>query len=279
MEIKSIVVRYRAKNGVASAWSNKIKELLESGGFRVLLEPSSASAPESSACRADLLVVVGGDGTLLNTVGVCDGKLPPVLGFSVNSLGYLLPHRVETYEAVLRKFLAREYRVDEIRLGRCSYLGGSRYFLNEVGIWAPRGKLIECEVRVGGHELYRPRCDGLIISTPAGSTAHALSYGGPVILGLRAPVLEVLVLGSLSPLVRPILSCGKRVEVTLLPSSEPASLIIDGRFVAELSGGSSIKVAPSKRKLRMISVEEYSTSIARKLFMRLTDMGRALPPE
>ncbi len=271
-----VVIRYRA-GGRAAEWSERISQLLKNWGARVHLESSEVTAQETLACRASLLIIVGGDGTLLGAVRICGGSLPPVLGFSVDSLGYLLPHKVEAYEDVLERVSAGDYRIDELRLGSYSHPGGSGYFLNEVSLWAPRGKLIECRVRVGELELHDVRCDGIIISTSAGSTGHALSYGGPIILGQRAPVLELLVPGVLSPLVRPIVAYGRRVEVALLPSSRPAALISDGYFVAEVPGGAKLRVAPSRKVLRMLVVQEHSTEAEQKLLMRLTDMGRALP--
>lgn len=274
MNFKKVVIRFRGGKSLAAEWSSKAAKKLESEGITVLLESSAIDRGESSACDADLVVVIGGDGTLLGLVDLCGDSLPLVLGFSAESLGYLLPHSVEYLEAVLEKVVAGEYKIQKVRLGEYTCGAIHKFFLNEVGLWAPRGKLIEFFIHIRGISFYRARSDGILVSTSAGSTAHALSYGAPVILNHDEPILEVIFPGALSPLVRPLIVYNTSVEISLIQGSETASLIADGRYITELAPGSVIKVYPSQKSLELATVEGYADNLIKKLYLRLTDMSR-----
>lgn len=274
MNLRKVVIRFREKGGAAAEWGYRAARKLESMGIAVLVESSAVDREQSAACDADLVVVVGGDGTLLKLVDLCRGSLPPVLGFAAESLGYLLPHGVESLEAVLEKTISGEYETRRVRLGEYFSRSISGFFLNEVGIWAPRGKLIEYTVYVGRLRLYRARSDGVLISTSAGSTAHALSYGAPVIVDFDEPILEAVFPGALSPLVRPLIAYNKSMEILLSQSSEAACLVVDGYYIADLPPGSEVKASPSQRSLELVTVDSYAVDPADKLYLRLVDMGR-----
>ncbi|MEM0376431.1 MAG: NAD(+)/NADH kinase [Thermofilum sp.] len=273
MNLRKVVIRFREKGGSAAEWGYKAAKKLESKGIAAVVESSAVGRGQSAACDADLVVVVGGDGTLLRLIDLCGGSPPPVLGFAAESLGYLLPHSVETLEVVLEKAMAGECEVRRVRLGEYSSQAITGYFLNEVGLWAPRGKLIEFTMRVGGF-FYKARSDGVIVSTSAGSTAHALSYGASIIVNFDEPILEAVFPGALSPLVKPLIAYNKSMEILLSQNSETAHLIVDGRYVADLPPGSEVKVSPSQKNLELVTVESYAVDLARKLYLRLIDMGR-----
>lgn len=274
MRLRRAVIRYREKGVSAEDWSHKIADLLESEGVSVQLESSSTREGKSSACSADLIIVVGGDGTLLGLVSMCGVSMPPVLGFAAESLGYLLPHDARFSEAVLKEVIAGNYKIREVRLGEYVHGESKGVFLNEVGLWAPRGKLIECTVRVGGIDFYRARSDGILVSTPAGSTAHALSYGGAIVFNLDEKILEVVYPGALSLLIRPLVIYNQSVGVALSKHSEEASLVVDGRYKTSLAPGSEVAVAPSSKTLELLIVEGYAVNPVKKLYSRLVDMGR-----
>jgi len=273
-------VKIRGRDSTAVDWGRRIAEYLQKRGIEVYVDPilhHSVSLPrlsEHEARQADLAVIIGGDGTLLQTVQRSGAKLPPIVGFTVGSLGYLLPHRVEDYAEVLEGLVSGRYSVRKVSLGEFS-LGEHRgLFLNEVSVWGLRGKLIEYSLYVGGVEFFRARSDGVIISTPAGSTAHALSYGGPILLDLDKPMLEVVFAGGLSSFLKPLVVYDSPVSVRV--EKHPAFVVVDGQRELSLEYSQTIVVKPAHTYLELIVVEPYVNPLE-KLYLRLTDLNRWKP--
>ena len=208
MSIRSVWLKARADDPVALDWARKIYDFLRLRGVKTYVDPllgyyvSATQLSETEVFGLDLAILIGGDGTFLRVVQKSGGRLPPVLGFAVNSLGYLLPHRIDDAENVLESVLNKNYLIKNVALGEYVFGNEKGVFLNELCIWALPGKLIEFELSLDDVSLYRGRSDGIIIATPSGSTGHALSYGGPVILDVSQKALEVLFPGALSPMLR-----------------------------------------------------------------------------
>jgi NAD+ kinase len=273
-------VKVRGRDSTAVDWGRRIAEYLQGKNMEVYVDPilrHSVPLPQLSeheAWRADLAVIIGGDGTLLQAVQRSGAKLPPIVGFTVESLGYLLPHRVEDYAKVLDGVVNGLYSVRKVMLGEFS-LGEHRgFFLNEISIWGLRGKLIEYSLYVDGVEMFRARSDGVIVSTPAGSTAHALSYGGPILLSLDKPMLEVVFAGGLSSLLKPIITYDSSVSIRV--EKHPAFVVIDGQRELSLEYSQTVSARPSRTYLEFIVAEPHVNPLE-KLYLRLTDLNRWKP--
>ncbi len=272
-----IWLRSRSTDSELLVWVRKIVTYLTENGVEVFVDPILGhflrleSLPESEAYKADFAVIVGGDGTLLRTVQKSGGRLPPIVGFTTNSVGYLLLHNVADYENVFSQLFNGNYEFEDVQLGEFESKELKAIFLNEVAVWAHTGKLVELEVTVGGEKLYHLRADGVIVSTPAGSTGHALSYGAPVITTLSIPILEVVFAGALSPLIRPLVIYNTPVEIQVM--TWPSVLVVDGHVTLSLEYSSTLVVKPSGRKLRLVSVKGYRRKFSDRLRYRLLDRG------
>ncbi|ABL77929.1 NAD(+)/NADH kinase [Thermofilum pendens] len=277
MSFRKVWMKARANDPVVLEHARLLYRYLTDRGLDVYVDPllghviPGRSLSELEAREADLGIVVGGDGTLLRTVQKSNAVLPPILGFSSDSLGYLLPHRVDVAREVLEEVLRGNYSERDVALGE--FIAGERagVFLNEVCVWSEPGKIVEFEVLLNDESLYRVRGDGVIVATPAGSTGHAFSYGGPVIIDTGQRALEVVFPGALSPLIRPLIVHGGSIAVKVI--AHPANLVVDGQVYSKLQEASKVTVRPSSKSLRFIYVEKYETPLPEKLARRVLDRG------
>jgi NAD+ kinase len=214
----------------------------------------------------DLVVVLGGDGTLLSVARTLAGKVP-ILGVNLGNLGFLTEiSRGELYPALVQvlagRFQTETRSLFDIDLKRASGAGGDpggmRYrVLNDAVITkSALARIIELTLRVDSHLVARFRADGLIISTPTGSTAYNLSAGGPIL----SPLLGVAILTPICPhalSLRPIVvPDAGAIEVTLETPREEVYLTLDGQEGTSLSQGDTVSITRSKATVKLIKVSE-----------------------
>ncbi len=198
----------------------RIRGIFESRGIEVILAERSAQmigetgvAFEAMVEQADFLVSLGGDGTLLSLVRRSYGQGKPVLGINAGNLGFLADIRLSEVEAFVDRLHAGDYRIDDRMMieGYVERADGSQepfFALNDVVITSPKpSKMVQVNASIDGERFNSYRGDGLIISTPTGSTAYNLAAGGPVIYPLtKAFIITPVLAHSLTnqrPLVVP----------------------------------------------------------------------------
>lgn len=202
-----------------------------------------------SEMRADLIVTVGGDGTVLKTSMLIPEADTPILAVNMGRRGYLTEVLPEQGREAINYCLKGRVRLEEhMKLSVVHGSGASTDGLNEA-LFVPAlpHKMIALNIQVGGHDLVDCRADGLIVATPTGSTAHAFSAGGPVL----DPSLEAFVLVFICPVdqVHPIVvPARKEISIKLSNAASRASVIVDGRHRQDLAPGKSILIKKSKRK-------------------------------
>ena len=187
------------------------------------------------AASADLAVVLGGDGTVLRALTRFLGTGVPVIGVNFGRVGFLSSMGRRDLEAGLGRVFAGEYDVVELPTLELEHPDGRTVAVNDVVVSsASLGRMIELELAVGGEELGRQPCDGIICSTPSGSTAYNLSNGGPVLMwGLEAIALTYVAAHSLHarPLVIPP---GADMIVWNRSADVEAGVLVDGHRVSTL---------------------------------------------
>jgi NAD+ kinase len=185
---------------------------------------------------ADIAVVLGGDGTVLRALTRFLGTGVPVIGVNFGRVGFLSSMGRRDLESGLARVFAGEYEVVELPTLDAEHPGGTDRALNDVVVASGSlGRMIELDVAVGGEELGRQPCDGMICATPSGSTAYNLSNGGPVLMwGLEAMALTYVAAHSLHarPLVIPP---GADVIVWNRTPDVEAGVLVDGHRVATLA--------------------------------------------
>lgn len=258
-----------AKTGIV----RRIAKLIVNSGRKVFFDQAIANEsshdgiifPDAAelARVSDLLVVIGGDGTMLRAARETAGSNTPLLGINAGRLGFLTSASVDDIEQAFDKLWSNKYVIDPLPLIQATgNLSGKKLkvlALNDILI--SRGanpRLIEMEVKVDGELLTDYRCDGLIIATPAGSTAYSLAAGGAVVI----PRAEVLTLNPICPQAlsnRPlIVSFASTIEVTILKHRAQTYLSADGQMQAELKTNDTIRIRRSRTKARLIRLEGNS---------------------
>jgi NAD+ kinase len=207
----------------------------------------------------DLVVSLGGDGTMLRASHLAHSVNAPLLGVNLGTLGYLT--EVEAHEAhdALDAIIAGRYEVEERMMLDCQTTGldPREYIgLNEVLVErSSKHRLIRLEVRIGGESLAAFNADGIIVATPTGSTAYALSAGGPIV-SPRAQCLIVVPVAAHMIFSRPfVLASDETVEITLEGSDQKASMSLDGAGGCDMGPGSSVVVKRHQRPLRLVRLE------------------------
>jgi NAD+ kinase len=188
-----------------------------------------------NAGDADIAVVLGGDGTVLRALAKFLGTGVPVIGVNFGRVGFLSSMGRRDLETGLARVFSGEYEVVELPTLEVEHPEGTERAVNDVVVAsAALGRMIELELAVGGEELGRQPCDGIICATPSGSTAYNLSNGGPVLVwGLEAMALTYVAAHSLHarPLVIPP---GADVIVWNRTLDVAAGVLVDGHSVATL---------------------------------------------
>jgi len=243
---------------------------LKEKGKRVLVEPGMARmggrscGKKEMARKADLIVVLGGDGTLLSIARLVERPEVPILGVNLGGLGFITEVAVEELESILAKTLAGNFSVEKrmtLEIQIHGKKGGHRKFrvLNDAVITkGARARIIDLETHVGKEYLCTYRADGLIISTPTGSTAYSLAAGGPILY----PSLGAIVLSPICPHTltnRPIVVSSKStVRVRLRSSGDTVFLSPDGQEGVLLNNDDVVEVRDYKVPVSLVKAPSRS---------------------
>jgi NAD+ kinase len=210
-----------------------------------------------SIFTADLAVVLGGDGTMLRALKRFLGTSVPVLGVNFGRVGFLASMEAGSLEEGVRRAFAGEYEVVELPTLEAGLAGGWSPAVNDVVVAGSTvGRMIEVGWAVGGEELGELPCDGVICSTPSGSTAYNLSNGGPVLVwGLDAMAISFVAPHSLHarPLVVPR---GRSLTVTNRTRDASATVLADGLQVGELAPGDEVEARLSDQRSLLATLPE-----------------------
>jgi NAD+ kinase len=218
---------------------------------------------------ADIAVVLGGDGTMLRALARFLGTGVPVVGVNFGRVGFLSSMGRRELEAGLARVFAGEYEVVELPTLELEHPGGREVAVNDVVVASGSlGRMIELDLAVGGEELGRQPCDGIICATPSGSTAYNLSNGGPVLMwGLEAMAVTYISAHSLHarPLVVPP---GSDVIVWNRTQDVEAGVLADGHRVSTLDKAERavVRIGPERSLLATLPeatfVRRYRQSFA-----------------
>ena len=226
---------------------------LKKRGKKVCVENGLAHAGAQScskkemAAKADLIISLGGDGTLLNIAPLVERPEVPILGVNMGGLGFITEVAVDELETILTKTLDGDYEVEKRMTLEIRVMGKKRRphrfrVLNDAVITkGARSRIIDLETYVGDDYLCTYRADGLIISPPTGSTAYSLAAAGPIL----EPTLGAIVLAPLCPHTltnRPIVvPSNAAIRVTLRSFGDTVILIPDGQQGVRLNNGDQVE--------------------------------------
>lgn len=249
------VVEWLAKRGIKVVGTEDIeRERIEhQTGCAV-----EAFASDQLAANVDLMLVLGGDGTMIATARMLGDCEVPVLGVNYGGLGYLAEFRIEELYSALESILEGNYRLDSrvmlaVELRRGNQEITQNRVLNDVVInKSALARIIEIEAYLNGQFVNAFRADGLIVSTPTGSTAYNLSAGGPVIY----PSMNAIVITPICPFTlsnRPIVVPDDAViELCLKTEQEDVSLTLDGQVGFPLQVQDRVRIRKSGATFKLV---------------------------
>jgi NAD+ kinase len=224
--------------------------------------PDATAAMAELPARADLAIVVGGDGTLISCARLMAERNVPLVGVNLGRLGFLTDIPADALEAAIESVLDGDFIPESRALLAGAVRRGSQTLfstlaMNDVVVSrGAMGSMIEFAVTVDGEFIYSLRADGLIVATPTGSTAYALSAGGPIL----HPALEAIALVPISPHTlsnRPVAIRGtSRVEITLARGADArANFDVQAHF--ELEPGDVVSVSATAKPATLLHPKGY----------------------
>jgi NAD+ kinase len=241
---------------------NKLFAYLEQKEIEPLLENETANCLK---CRhkgvtqadmvksAQLIIVLGGDGTLLRAARMVGPKETPIMGINLGGLGFLTEFSIEELKPALDDFLAGKHREESRMVLSVQFRGEDFFALNDCSInMGPSCRVIETIIYCDSNYVTRFVADGMVIATPTGSTAYSLAAGGPIIF----PTMGAILITPLCPhalAARPlVLPADETITVELDRNSEPAILIVDGQERREIRPGEKITCRKAVHKVRLV---------------------------
>jgi NAD+ kinase len=251
----------------------KAAALIQRNGREVLCTEETAALAKLSlpACpsvaalgrKVDLLLVFGGDGTMLRAAREVAGTPTPILGIKVGGLGFLTAASSRELPQALQQLWAGEFTIESRPLieARCHAHARTVFLLALNDFVISRGsasRLIQLDVIIDGEKLTRYRCDGLIVSSPTGSTAYSLAAGGAVV----SPSAEVFALTPICPHTLSnrsvIVRLGSTIEVKILSERIDTFLTADGQVQTALNVGTVVAIRRSKERVRLVRLKGAS---------------------
>ena len=265
------LIAHTGKKGIADLVNAIVREfgrfsisvLLEKETAAIARKKSGHSMPELGA-GSDLLVVAGGDGTILRVVGQLGEVIKPIFGINVGSLGFLTCASSSTYREAVECIAKHRINFSERALLEARVNLGEKQTAKMIALndaVLSRGelsRLVLLCVRINGEPLTEFNADGLIVATPTGSTAYSLSAGGPIL----DPESGVFVITPICPHVltnRSIIVANEStIEIEASDPDYPVYLTLDGRKPIHVERGSIVTIRKAKRTLPLASLPEAS---------------------
>lgn len=260
--IKSVAIVIKPDNAEARATAGELSAWLGERGVAVisdgLIEAGNGAFQDREFPACDLVVVLGGDGTMISTARMIGDADVLVLGVNYGSLGYLTDFRIEELYSALDAIFDGQYEIDRRVMLHAEHWRGDEMIaagrvLNDVVVTkAAVARIIEIETRLDGQFVNSFRADGLIAATPTGSTAYNLSAGGPIIF----PSMNAIVLTPICPFAltnRPIVVPDtSQIELQLQNENEGVVLTLDGQIGYPMLARDTVKIRKSRTTLNLL---------------------------
>ena len=265
-----VAILAHPENAQAPSVLREMRDVLEARGIEVVIEKESArligmDGVEKAWEGAELVISLGGDGTLLDTVHRVGSCEVPVAGVNIGTLGFLTACTaadVEKFASILARGEQEVVERAVLKVSMREESGVEHTFmaLNEVVLMrGSTGRLISLEARVNGEVLNRYRADGLIVATPTGSTAYSLAAGGPLI-DEQAGVFVITPICPHSLSDRSLVLEDNSVVEVVAKGRHPDAVhfAVDGRDVLRLSSESVVRIEKASTPLQLVRLPEHS---------------------
>lgn len=256
------------------AWlRERHKEVILDEATAALIDERASHQKTHIVSLADMVLVLGGDGTMLSAARLVEERSVPILGVNMGGLGFLTEASLDQLYPSLERVFANDFVLDErlmlrARLHRHGKHAAHATVLNDVVVSkGTLARMIETRIAIEGQFVTNLRGDGLIVSTPTGSTAYSLSAGGPIMTpGVRSLILTPICPHTLTH--RPLLVPSEvTIEVTLTGKDEGAMVTFDGQVGVAMTQGDTVAIKASEHRTQLIRFPDrtYYEVLRRKL--------------
>ncbi len=270
--MKKIGLIVKISNPAAIKLGNELAEWITGKGGKVytdtahaaLIKPVISILPDELAESIDVMVVLGGDGTMLYAARLINGKKVPILGVNLGGLGFLTAvSSIDEVYPILERILKDDFSTEErmmlaVGLSRHGKTVSTYKVLNDAVVKGENARLVRLETRINKEYVTTYRADGLIVATPTGSTAYSLSANGPILY----PTIHSIIVAPICPFNltnRPVvIPDWMTVDVTVSPGQTNVQLILDGQVDVGLLGGDTIKIKRADTSVYLIKYERKS---------------------
>lgn len=238
-----------------------------------IIDEDFAYEKDLSECPADFAIVMGGDGSILRAAKQMGHNQKPVLGVNLGKLGFLADIHPDAVVNALHKVIEGDYRLVDHLMMHCQVIRNGQIIADDIGLneaavlGGPPFEIQTIDLYVDGQLATSYRCDGLIISTPVGSTAHNLSAGGPI---LRKN-LQAFVISPISPhtlTVRPVVDrCDRVYEIVASKPNQSTCVVLDGQVLSQLKPTDRIRIESAEPVFQLIEIpgQNYYQTLREKL--------------
>lgn len=215
--------------------------------------------------RAEVLVAIGGDGTVLRAHRLAHGR--PVLGINVGERGFLAEAHPRELQAVVDRLVSKNLEIFETL--KLAVQKGDRRLpdgVNDVSVLSEKGgKTISVEVEIDGAMVFRSRGNGVVVSSPTGSTGYSRSAGGPVL----DPEVQAIAVTPVCPSdprsPKLVVPSQREIEIKVVEPGEAATVVVDGYQEARLQIGESVKIWKSETPARLVCWKDFYSKLGEKL--------------
>ncbi len=241
-------------------------DLYVTSGLGPLISPSSVAGtgtPDDLFGAVDVLIVLGGDGTMLRAAKIVAGRDIPVLGINLGGLGFLTSVTVNEAREMVRKVIEGDFSIEQrmmlsVELRRGERVLSRHRVLNEAVVKGLSVRLIRLETSINKEYVTTYRADGLIVATPTGSTAYSLSASGPILY----PTIHSIIVAPICPfnlMNRPVvIPDWMSVDISVCPDQDRIALVLDGEQDVSLECGDIVTIRRAKTSIYLIKYEGKS---------------------
>jgi len=234
---------------------------IEESALAIIPRKEFACPPGQLAGRSDMIIAMGGDGTLLKASRLVGRSPVPILGVNIGSLGFLTETLEQEVYAIMEDVVQGSYEVEERMVLEAILQDDAHrfYALNDmVFMMGESGRIVEIVLHVSGEYVCTFPADGVIISTPTGSTAYSLAAGGPIVYP-RMDCILVTPICAHSLGVRPmVIPSNETIRTTVRSRAEDARLIVDGQESFQLKSGADVQIKKADYHIRLVKPKAKS---------------------
>lgn len=269
--MKRIGLIVKVSNPDAIELASRIADWVADRGWKVfadevlslMVEKASAAPIRDLPDCVDVMIVLGGDGTMIHAARLINGRRTPILGVNLGSLGFLTAITVAEVFPMLEKIMKDDYAVEERMLLHVEHTRGDEVLsahrvLNDAVIKGDNARLVRLETRINMEYVNTYRADGLIVATPTGSTAYSLSANGPILY----PTIHSIIVAPICPFNltnRPVvIPDWMTVDVTVSPEQHGVELILDGQVDMPMESGDVVRIRRSGESAYLIRCQGKS---------------------